>query len=285
LFKRLFSFGGWITLSSIANPLFYYLERFVIASTLTVGVLTYYAIPYEVISRLVIVPASFAATLFPAFSYYGSENQTKIKHLLSRPIKYLTLIAGPVVAIFIAYAHQILALWLGEEFAQQGARVLQILALTFFFHALAHVPFTAIQGLGRPDLKAKFDMVMLLVFTGLCFWLVPQQGIIGAAVAKFILTCADVTFLSWMVLRLSKLSASEVLADGMEKASLLVGSFAVVNITLAAVSPSLLVDFLILGGSICAYIVLLFLFIADEKDKEAFRSVQRYFLSLVKNAR
>ncbi|MBI3788101.1 MAG: flippase [Ignavibacteriales bacterium] len=281
LFQDLFSFGGWVTLSSIAAPLFTYLERFVIASYLTVGVLTYYTIPYEIISRLVVLPASFAATLFPAFSFYGAENRSKIEQLLSRPIKYLVVAVGPVVAIFIIYAHQILALWLGEEFAQRGADVLRILAFTFFFHALAHVPFTAVQGLGRPDLKAKFDIAMLPIFTGICLLLIPKQGIMGAAVAKFCITFFDLTYLSWMALRLSQLSLKEMFGTGFAKIMLFIGLFAGMNFYFARAFNSILITLLAIVLSGILYAILFIWFVVDEKDKETFHSVKKYFLSLL----
>lgn len=282
LFKDLFTFGGWITISSIVTPLFTYLDRFIIASYLTVGVLTYYTVPYEVISRLIVLPAGFAATLFPAFSYYGIENSAKISQLMARPLKYLLVIVGPVVAIFMIYAHQVLALWLGEDFALQGTGVLQALAFTFFFHALTYVPFTAVQGLGRPDLKAKFDIVMLPMFAGVCLLAIKQYGIIGAAFAKFFLTFFDLTYLSWMSLRMTKLSLRDVLGNAFLKVLMMIGLFAGVNFFVSKGFHSLLVIVFVVGLSLLAYAIACIRFVIDEKDKETLHSVKKYFFLVVK---
>jgi len=45
----------------------------------------------------------------------------------------------------------------GAQFAENSTVVLQLTTLIFFFNAFAFVPFTSVQALGRPDLKAILD--------------------------------------------------------------------------------------------------------------------------------
>ncbi|MCI0706474.1 MAG: flippase [Ignavibacteriae bacterium] len=273
LIRVLFSFGGWVMVSSFAAPLLMYFERFVIASSLSIGLLTYYVIPFEMISRLIILPASLAVTLFPAFSYVGVENKTRVQQLVSRPVKYLMLSLGPLILIFTIYAEEILSLWLGAEFTSQGKTVFQILTLAFLFHAFAYIPFSAVHGFGRPDLKAKFDIVILLVFAGLCLWLVPAFGIIGAAVAKGIITIADLLFLSLTLKRLSGLTVRELFGDRIERGAAALVLFGAVIIVVSELSASLLVNGLALLGVATIYIFVLLSYVMDEKDKELARTM------------
>ena len=71
-----------------------------------------------------------------------------------------------------------------------------------FLNALAFVPYTVVQGLGRPDIKAKLDMVELPLFALLTFLGVQQFGLVGAALAKLAITVFDVGALSFFAARL-----------------------------------------------------------------------------------
>jgi O-antigen/teichoic acid export membrane protein len=190
--RRMLGFGGWVMVTNTTVPLLSYLERFLIPALLSVGALTYYAIPYEVLVRAAIVPAAMAMTLFPAFSYLERRDDGALDQLFARPLKYLFLVMTPVLGFVAVFAEPLLAAWLGAEFAAEAAPALRILAAVFFLNAFGQVPFAALQGLGRPDLKAKLDLVQVPLFLVLLVALIPPYGIVGAAAAKLVVTLVDV---------------------------------------------------------------------------------------------
>ncbi|MEW6675152.1 MAG: flippase [Nitrospirota bacterium] len=278
LFPRLFRYGGWVTVSSVITPVFTYLERFLIASFISVGALAFYAAPYEVISRVVILPVSIAMTLFPVFSYYGVNNRVMTKEIFHRPLKYILFVMTPVSVIFVVFARQILALWLGEQFAQSSSVILQILTITFFLNSFAYVPFIAIQGVGRPDLKAKLDLVQLPIFVALCWWLIPELGLIGAALAKLWVTTFDVLCLFWMAKSMLGLPTRELFGQRLSKALIISSVFALTVFASKIVSKILVLDILILTGLTGAYLFLFLKTVMDDKDWSAILSVQKLFL-------
>ncbi|MBU4533948.1 MAG: flippase [Firmicutes bacterium] len=281
-FKRaelgvLLGFGGWITVTSTVGPIFAHLEHFLITSFLSIGALPFYAVPYKIVSQVVILPASMAMTIFPAFSYAGIDNYEKVKELFSRPFKYLLFGIVPIIVIFVAFASEILELWLGGEFAQKSTIILQILAIVFFFHAFAHIPLAAIQGLGRPDLKAKLDLVMLPIFVVLCLWFIPTLGLVGAALAKLLVTVIDVLYLSWMVKSLTKLPIREMFGERADKAVIIASLFTLAAFSFSILPKSLLADVAVLSSLIFGYVLLFVRIVMDDKDKSAFQSIRKYF--------
>jgi O-antigen/teichoic acid export membrane protein len=204
--RPLSSFGGWVMVSNIAAPLLTYLERLMIASILSVGALAFYAAPCDLITRVTIFPASMALTLFPYFSYHGSGGLDKISRISSRSFKYLLLFSAPVVAVAVFFAHRILFLWLGLNFAEKSTEVLQLLAVAYFINILAYIPFTSVQALGRPDLKAFLDMAEVPLFALLSWVLLVKMGIEGAALAKLIVSIVDSIGLFWFARRLGAFS-------------------------------------------------------------------------------
>src|ERR1700756_1982894 len=82
------TFGGWIMVSNVTAPVFGYLERFMIASILSVGALTFYSAPFELVSKLLIFPMSIVPSLFPYFSFHGERTRSEVSEVTSRAIKY-----------------------------------------------------------------------------------------------------------------------------------------------------------------------------------------------------
>jgi O-antigen/teichoic acid export membrane protein len=198
--QPLASFGGWIMVSNITGPIGGSMERFLIASGLSVGMLTYYSVPFDLVCKIAIFPNSIAPALFPYFSYHGEGTGNEVKDVTSRSIKYLLLVMAPVTAVFVFFARDILQLWVGPQFAAQSTVVMQIVAVLFFFNCFAYVPFTSVQALGRPELKAILDLAALPLYAVGCWWLMRRMGVNGAALAKLLVTvvdCGVLYFFAW----------------------------------------------------------------------------------------
>lgn len=184
LLKRLLSFGCWATISNVVGPILVYLDRFLIGSMVSVAAVGYYVAPYEAITRLWIIPASLTSVLFPTFSFLeGIGDRAKVSRLFFRSLKFQVALLFPITLTIILFAWEGLTIWLGEAFARQSAPVLQILAVGVFVNSLSQIPFALLQGVGRPDLTAKFHLVELPAYGVLAFWLVREMGIGGAALA------------------------------------------------------------------------------------------------------
>jgi len=196
LFPRLFSFGGWVTVSNIARPILVYLDRFLIGSLLSMAAVSYYTAPYEAVTRLRIIPGSLARTLFPAFSVLeGTQDGEKLGMLFARSIKYGLLVLGPIALAIGLFAMEIMKLWLGGEFAMKSTVVLRILAPGVLVNSLAYTPLALLQAIGRPDLPAKFNLLEVPVFIGIAWPLISEWGIAGAAGAWTLRVALDAVLL------------------------------------------------------------------------------------------
>ena len=200
----LLRFGGWVTVSSVVSPILVYLDRFMIGALLSIAAVAYYAAPYEMVTRLLIVPASIAATLFPAFSSLEGERDAQAPaRLVAGSTKYLVLALAPAVVILLGFSGDLLHVWLGAEFARRSAVALQILAVGVLANSLAQVPFALIQGVARPDVTAKIHLAELPL-QGILVWaLVRWWGITGGALAWSLRTTVDAFLLFFFAARLT----------------------------------------------------------------------------------
>lgn len=191
-----------MTVSNVVSPLMSTMDRFLIGAQVSMAAVAYYATPSEVITKLLIVPASLVGVMFPAFSASYGRDRARAAGLYARSIKYVFLILFPVVLLVVGFARPGLSLWLGADFAQHSFRVLQWLALGVLMNGLACVPFGLVQGAGRPDLTAKLHLIELPCYLLALWWLVSSYGIVGAAIAWTARVGMDAVMLFGMARRL-----------------------------------------------------------------------------------
>jgi O-antigen/teichoic acid export membrane protein len=191
----LLRFGGWMTVSNVVGPLMVTLDRFLIGALVSLTAVAYYATPYEMVTKLWLLPGALMGVMFPAFSASFAQDRERTARLFSRSVKSLFLVLFPVMLCTVALAQDGLKLWLGPEFALHGFRVLQWLAVGVFINCLAYAPFTLLQGVGRPDLTATLHLIELPLYLGLLWWLVSTRGIEGAAIAWSVRVAVDALFL------------------------------------------------------------------------------------------
>lgn len=193
---KLLNFGGWVTVSGVVSPILDYFDKFLVGSVLSIGAVGFYTPPYMIASKLWIFPGSLMATLFPAFSASaGRDDSQWIRNALVRSLKYLLLTVGPAALALGFFARPLLTLWVGPRFANEGALVLQIFAVGVLSNSLAQVPYVLLQGIGRPDLTAKFHLAELPIHVGLAWFLVTMFGLPGAALAWTIRVSLDFVLL------------------------------------------------------------------------------------------
>ena len=215
LLPRLFSFGGWVTVTSIVSPILVHLDHFLIGSLLSIVAVAFYAAPYKIITRLWIIPGSLTMTLFPAFSALeGIKDRQRLGVLFARAVKYVLLVLGPIVLMIGLFAQDILQVWLGADFAAKSTVVLQILALGVLVNSLAHIPFALLQGAGRPDLPAKFHLLQLPIYVGIVWLFINQWGIAGAAGAWTFRVTLDAILLFGATFKVYQLAPRLLVANG-----------------------------------------------------------------------
>jgi O-antigen/teichoic acid export membrane protein len=184
--RPLLGFGGWMTVSNMVVPLMVSMDRFVIGAVLTVSAVAFYTTPYEIVSRLLIIPSAFVAVLLPAQSTTlargSTEDRLHSARLFVKGLDYISVALFPMVLLVIAFAYDGLNLWVGEEFANHGYLVMQWLVVGVFFYGLSLVPFSLVQSAGRPDWSAKLHLIELPLYLLALWWALTQYGILGAAV-------------------------------------------------------------------------------------------------------
>jgi len=192
--KSLLHYGGWITVTGLVGPLLAVFDRFVIGAKVGMVAVTAYTVPYNLVTRLSILPGSLQTALFPRFAMV---NPAEAKALAARAVLSISAIMTPIVVLGLLVIKPFLIFWIGATLAETASPVGQILLLGIWINSLAIIPFTYLQGSGRPDLPAKFHVVELFPYAGILWVLIDQYGVPGAAWAWDLRVLMDTLLLFW----------------------------------------------------------------------------------------
>lgn len=184
-------FGGWMTVSNMVSPLMTHLDRFLIGALISMTAVAYYASPYEVVTRLWLIPAALMGVFFPAFAATFSTDRARTGVLFGRAVRIVFVAIFPLALLLVVWAPEGLRLWLGPEFELRSTVVLRWLALGVFINCLAQVPFALIQGLGRPDITGKLHLAELPLYAVAIWMLSRSYGLEGVAIAWVLRIAVD----------------------------------------------------------------------------------------------
>lgn len=209
--RGLISFGGWVAVSGVVSPILVYFDRFALGARTGLTAVGYYTVPYEGVARLLLIPNSFINALFPLLTGLGAAAAVAtIDRLFASSMRSLLLLMSVPAGAALLLAPYILNAWMGPVYAAQGALALRILAVGVLIVAAAHIPYTFLEAMGRPDVPAKFHLLELSLYIPGAWYLVGRWGITGAAVAWTLRVTLDTVLLFMAARRIVRVSLKGV---------------------------------------------------------------------------
>lgn len=189
--KPVIKFSAWISLVNVIGPVILYSDRFIIGVLISATAISFYAVSYEMVSKLLLISGALVGVLFPVFSASYSSNPEESKKLFLRGIKFIFLIIYPIVFLMVVFAFEGMRIWLGNKFADNSTLVLQLLAVGILFNSISSIPNNFFQGTGKPKIPALIILIELPFYL-LALWLmIKQWGIQGAATTYMIAAATD----------------------------------------------------------------------------------------------
>jgi O-antigen/teichoic acid export membrane protein len=198
--RRLFAFGGWLTVSNVVGPLMSYLDRFVIGAVLSLSAVAWYVTPQEIVTKLLIVATALTSVMFPRLAeLHAAEDADGTARRIERQgLLVLYLVLFPLTLALGAAGDTVLRLWVGAEFAREGGVAMLVFCFGVLLNSLAQVPYAAIQARGRADWTAALHLVELPLFVAGLYLLASQWGVAGAALAWTLRIAVDFAALAWL---------------------------------------------------------------------------------------
>jgi Membrane protein involved in the export of O-antigen and teichoic acid len=163
-------------------------DRILIGAMLSMQAVTYYTVPYNLVSKISFVPGALANSMFPVFSR-SKDNEAKA--LAENALTLLLAVMTSVTIIGVLLLPLFLTHWISPEFSNKGSLVGMILLSGLWFNGLAFIPYGLLQAQGRPDITAKLHLIELPIFLLFLWGGIILFGLPGAALAWTLRTIID----------------------------------------------------------------------------------------------
>lgn len=266
--KPLFAFGGWMTISNVIGPLMVYLDRFAIAAIIGASAVAYYVAPYEVVTKMLAVPAAISGVLFPLFAKEWQINPDSSAKYLNNGVTYVLIFLYPPILFLSLFAPEWLNIWLNKEFALNGISIVCWLCAGVLVNSIAQIIFANVQGAGKADWTAKLHMLELVPYLILLWLALKYFGIAGAAMVWFLRAILDMFGLAYLATKLNLNNYSAVAKP------LFITIFSVVPLIASIFIPSLIVRMML---AMIIFAIYLFILIKRLHTNGAINFLKSYF--------
>jgi O-antigen/teichoic acid export membrane protein len=181
---EIISYSWPISISSIFVILVGQIDYLVLGlydSAANIGI---YRIYIQVVFLLKLVMSSMARIYKPAISeLIPDQKMDEIREIYLRSAKWIVSLTTLGLLIIVLYGNPLTSLFFTDTYAIFPA-ALSILAFGTFLNSLFGLEGMSLEAFGNTRLILINSLVMLGVNTGMDFWLIPDYGIVGAAIAS-----------------------------------------------------------------------------------------------------
>ena len=200
--RNLFSFSGWLALSSGLNALNWRADQLALGAMMGNGPLGQYTVGDNLASLPVREStAPISNVLFPAFSRLQDDPE-RLRHAFIRAQRLLVATALPVGVGFALVAAPFINLVMGPQWTSV-ALVAQILSAVFAMHAFSMPVNPLAMGLGRTRLMFVRDMINIAVRYPLIFVGLFSGGLVGLLLARCVSGAVSIAIDMYVARRLT----------------------------------------------------------------------------------
>jgi len=185
--RNLVSFSAYSYLSRIAAVSQAHMDRVILGIFLGMTHITYYSIPVTLCNRLFGMTFRLGSVIYPAVSQLNVQGDAdNLQRIYLSASRYITAINSFLLLLIIVYGQDLLNLWVGSEFVEEGYPILVIATLAMMIDSMTNLPSLMNNAIGHPKITGYFAVAraiigVILLTVGTIWW-----GIIGTAIGHLI---------------------------------------------------------------------------------------------------
>lgn len=179
LAKNYLSFALPLAISSVISTVAFNIDRIMIGYYWTSANVGDYFVVQRIMGFISILYLSVGMILFPTFSKQHAKNDLKaIIKTINLAERYISMILIPPIVIIFLFAKPIINIMLDSSFLP-AAPVLIIMVMFPFLRGMTAPYSTSISGMNRPDIAAKFGVIICLTNICLNYLFIPKNGLLS----------------------------------------------------------------------------------------------------------
>ncbi|MDY7082283.1 MAG: oligosaccharide flippase family protein [Halobacteria archaeon] len=194
-FKSLVSYGRYSWLGSMKSKTFGWIDTLVLGLFVSSGFIGIYEVSWRLASVLILASNAVQHTIFPEISDVAKDGDyDEVRNLLNEALFFSGIFIIPGFFGVLVLGERILRIY-GSEFVK-GSVILLILILARAIDGYGIQFLNVINGINRPDVAFRINLLFIFTNTALNFVLIYLFGWYGAAVATAV-SALLVTLLSY----------------------------------------------------------------------------------------
>jgi O-antigen/teichoic acid export membrane protein len=184
VFRAVVSFAAGVNLITLLSMVLTQSDRLLLSKLLPVEVLGYYALAYNIVYGLTLIPYFVTSATFPAFvASHAIDASDEFRVRYGKATQVLMYAYNLPAWLLVFFGYDILTLLTSRSAAGRAAPILAILALGFLFNAAAAVAYSASVATGNTRIPIVVNAVAVVIYLPLLLGLTLRWGGIGAALA------------------------------------------------------------------------------------------------------
>lgn len=192
-------FSAYSFLSRFAALSYAHADKLIIGALVGVTGLAYFTVAATLANRVLGLTFRLSGVFFPAASMLAAGGElARLDQAYLKATRYVVYLNAAMLVLLAVFAHPLLAYWMDARFAQNGAVVLALMALSQFVDSLTSLPSLVNDGMGHPRVTGLFAVARALAGTLVVYAGVAGWGIAGAAwghlAASVLFTAAFLVF-------------------------------------------------------------------------------------------
>jgi len=265
--KKMLRFGVQVLAAGSINQINNQLDIILIGFFLISTDIGHYAVAVGLSRFFWLIPLSVQRITYPATSSYWSENNhSALSNMLNKSMKYCTIILVLIGLGVGFFAKDIITTLFKEDFIYAVLPLQILLVGTVIRGSIAQPIGGSLSGIGRPGLTLKIVAIIATINATLDIILIPQIGIVGAAIATTISLSAGAFIGLFLVVKFVHIKFDV-------KWYLGIIGVALMAIVLFKFGMVFVNQFLLGGVILIGYSILIFRFFLTEEDKDMFKSL------------
>jgi O-antigen/teichoic acid export membrane protein len=189
LFVKNWRFASGMMGISLMTILLAQLDKIILSKMLTLEMLGYYILAFNVANVLSSLASPVHSALFPRLSQLvAGEREADISNLYHKGCQLVSIIILPISITLVFFAEEVLSMWIGDPVVVRNTHMLlSLLVIGSMINAFMIIPLTLMLSYGWTRLVLIQNGISVVLLVPLMLWLVNSYGAVGAAIVWIIL--------------------------------------------------------------------------------------------------
>lgn len=197
--RELLHSGGWFSVSAMVSPMLAQADRFFIGALLSAAAVSTYAVPFDLVTQLLIGVTAVSTVAFPSITYRLQTDAAAARAQFDRWLLIVAGVMGVVTAFVAWWLPALLDAWIGTVLPAEAASIGRWLCLGVWINSIGSMYFAWLHAQGWFRATALLHLLELPLYLVALVLLLEQFGVMGAAMAWVARVAVDSSVLAWLV--------------------------------------------------------------------------------------